>query len=119
VIIPNGDIFTSPIKNYSRYDKRRLDFTIGVAYGSDLELVRKTTMDVVAAIPGVMTEPEAVLVFNKFGESSIEFSIYFWVDLNQTGYFDAIDATITGINQAFKENNIEIPFPVRTVQLVK
>jgi len=119
VIIPNGDIFTSPIKNYSRYDKRRLDFTIGVAYGSDLELVRQTTLEVVTSIPGFMSEPEAVLVFNNFGESAIEFSVYFWIDLTQTGYFDAVDAAITGINAAFSANNIDIPFPVRTVQLVK
>jgi small conductance mechanosensitive channel len=119
VIIPNGDIFTSPIKNYSRYEKRRLDFTIGVAYGSDLELVRKTTLEVVAVIPGVLTDPQTTLVFNNLGDSSIDFTVYFWIDLNATGYLTAVDAAITGINAAFEQNNIEIPFPVRTVQMVQ
>jgi small conductance mechanosensitive channel len=119
VLIPNGDIFAGAIKNYSRYDKRRLDFTIGVAYGSDLELVRKTTLEVVTVIPGVVADPQATLVFNNFADSSIDFTVYFWIDLNNTGYQAAVDAAITGINAAFEQNNIEIPFPVQTVQLVK
>jgi small conductance mechanosensitive channel len=119
VLIPNGDVFTSPIKNYSRYNKRRLDFTIGVAYGSDLELVRKTVLEVITSIPGVIDEPAPTLAFNNFGDSSIDFTIYYWVDLNTADYLETIDATITGINLAFEQNNIEIPYPVRTVQMAK
>lgn len=119
VLIPNGDVFTSPIKNYSRNSKRRFDFSIGVAYGSDLELVRKVTLDVVNSIAGVLADPAPVFVYTDFGESSIDFSIYFWADLNDVGYFDIVDATIVGIDAAFKENNIEIPFPVQTVQLIQ
>lgn len=119
IIIPNGDIFTSAIKNYSRYDKRRLVVNVGVAYGSDLELVRTTTLEVVTSIPGVIAEPAANLVFNNFGESSIDFTVYFWIDLDNTGYLDALDAAITGINSAYEQNKIEIPFPVRTIQMVQ
>ncbi len=119
VLIPNGDVFTSPIKNYSRNSKRRFDFNIGVAYGSDLELVRKVALDVVTSISGVLNDPAPVLVFNNFGESSIDFTIYYWADLSFTNYSATVDATITGIDKAFKENKIEIPFPVRTVQLVQ
>ncbi|MBC8504033.1 MAG: mechanosensitive ion channel [Chloroflexi bacterium] len=119
VLIPNGDVFTSPIKNYSRYSKRRLDFTIGVAYGSDLELARRTALEVVTSISGVLDEPAPTLVFNNLGESSIDFTIYFWVDLNTADYSETVDSTITGINAAFEKQNIEIPFPIRTVQLVQ
>lgn len=119
VLIPNGDVFTSPIKNYSRYSKRRLDFTIGVAYGSDLELARRTALEVVTSISGVLDEPAPTLVFNNLGESSIDFTIYFWVDLNTADYSETVDSTITGINAAFEKQNIEIPFPIRTVQMVQ
>ncbi len=117
VLIPNGDVFTSPIKNYSRYDKRRLDFTIGVAYGSDLGLVRNTVLEVVNSLTGLIDDPAPSLAFNNFGESSIDFTVYFWVDLNIADYLGTIDATITGINAAFEQHNIEIPFPIRTVQM--
>lgn len=119
VLIPNGDIFTSAIKNYSRYNKRRMDFTVGVAYGSDLEMVRKTALDVVSKLTGVLAEPAPTVVFNNFGESSIDFTLYFWIDMQKADYLDTVDKTITGINAAFEQHGIEIPFPVRTVQLVK
>lgn len=119
VLIPNGDVFTSAIKNFSRNSKRRFDFTVGVAYGSDLELVRKVTLDVITSIDGVLDDPAPRFVYNNFSESSIDFTIYYWADLSHVDYFATVDATITGINAAFKENQIEIPYPVQTVQLVQ
>lgn len=117
VLIPNADVFTSPIKNFSRYSKRRLDHTIGVASDSDLELVRVTTLEVIHGIPGIVMDPAPNLVFNNFGESSIDFTVYYWVDLKIGDYFKAIDTAITGIKTAFEKKGIEIPSPIRTVVL--
>ena len=119
VLIPNADVFTSPIKNYSRYSKRRLDLTVGVAYDSDLELVRETVLEVIGTIPGVLSDPQPKVVFNNFGESTIDFVVYYWVDLKVGDYLGSIDTAITGINAAFKEVDIEMPYPITTVVLEK
>ncbi len=119
VLIPNAEVFTSPIKNYSRYPKRRVDLTVGVAYGSDLAKVRQTVLDVVASIPGVVDDPPPRVVFNNFGASSIDFTVYYWVDIKTGDYLGAIDGAVTQIKAAFEEKGIEIPYPTRTVILEK
>jgi len=115
VLIPNGDVFTSPIKNYSRFDNRRVDINVGVAYGSDLEIVRNTALEAICSIEGVLPDPVPVLIFNNFGDSSIDCTAYFWINTKNTSYLGAIDASIVNINTAFKTNGIDIPFPIRTV----
>lgn len=119
VLIPNADVFTSPIKNYSRYPKRRLDLTIGVAYDSDLDEVRRTVLAVVERIPGVVADPPPRVVFNNFGESSIDFTVYYWIDLKTGDFLGALDEGVTQIKTAFREKGIEIPYPTRTVIMEK
>ena len=119
VIIPNGEIFTSPIKNYSRYPKRRVELSVGVDYESDLEKVRQIALQVIEAIPGVLDKPAPKVVFRNFGESSIDFTLYFWIDLEQSGYLDALDAVVVNLKTAFEAAGINIPYPVRTIHLMQ
>jgi len=119
VLIPNAEVFTNPIKNYSRYSKRRFDVTVGVAYDSDLKLVRDTVVKVIHTIPGALSDPEPKVIFNNLGPSTIDFTVYYWVDLKVGEYFNSIDLAITGIKTAFEENNIEMPYPIQTVLLEK
>ncbi|MBC8496387.1 MAG: mechanosensitive ion channel [Chloroflexi bacterium] len=119
VLIPNGDVFTQPIKNYSRYDKRRAEIKLGVAYGSDLEFVKQTTLEVVSALEGVLADPAPYVLYKNFGESSVDFRSYFWVDVAKADYSGVLDAAIIRINNAFVEKGIEMPYPTQTVHLVK
>ena len=115
VLIPNADVYTSPIINFSRGENRRLDLTIGVAYDTDLELARTTALEAVSQVEGVLTEPAPQVVYQNFGGSSIDFILYFWVNTQQNGILDAKDAAVVQINTAFVEKGIEIPYPVQTV----
>jgi small conductance mechanosensitive channel len=119
VLIPNADVFTNPIKNYSRYSKRRFDLSLGVAYDADLELARATILEVLATLPGLLSDPAPWVVYHKFGESSIDLTAYYWVDLSIGDYNAAIDTPITGITAAFAEKGIEIPYPTRSVILAQ
>jgi len=115
VLIPNADVFTSAITNFTRAVQRRINLAVGVAYGSDLEVVRETTLGAIQSIQGVLSDPAPQVVFGNFGESSIDYDLYFWIDTGQIGYFNATDAAVTGINEAFKRKGIEIPYPTRTI----
>lgn len=119
VIIPNADVFTSPIKNYSLFDPRRIELKGGVSYESDLESVRQTALETIAKIAGFMPDPAPKLIFDNFGGSTVDFTLYYWVDLSQAGYQESIDAGIVGIKQAFEENQIEMPFPTQEIRLVQ
>jgi small-conductance mechanosensitive channel len=88
-----------------------------VAYSSDLDLVRKTVLEVIATIPGVLFDPAPRVIFNNFGDTTIDFIVYYWVDLEVGDYLDSIDLAFRGINTAFSEKGIEMPYPVRTILL--
>lgn len=115
VLIPNADVFTSPIVNYSRTNRRRIEVAAGVAYDSDLELVRKTATEAIAAIPGVLEEPALDVVFENLGPSTVDFRVYYWVDMEQIGFLAAKDAGVKAIKTTFEEAGIDMPYPTQTV----
>ena len=109
VRIPNGDIFTQPVLNYSRLQRRRVQINVGVSYDSDLEKVRKVAAHAVDAVPGLLADPPAELAFESFGEYAIQLRVFYWYDESQTTYSRALDAGIAGLKAAFDKAGIEIP----------
>lgn len=115
VQIPNGDVFTSPIVNFTRANQRRVELQVGVVEGTDLEKARVEGLAAIRAIPGVLEKPAPRAVFQMFGNTGIQMTFYYWVDTTTVDLLDAQDAGMVGINRAFKEANIKIPFPASFV----
>ncbi len=117
VIIPNADVYTSTITNFSRSPRRRVQLEVGVAYNANLEQVTSVLETVINAVEGVLNDPAPTIVFNAFADSAINCTIYFWVDTNVTGLLSAKDTAVKAIKVAFEKENIDIPYPVQTVLL--
>lgn len=116
VIIPNKEVFQNPIENYSLLGKRRFDLTIGVSYGEDLRKVMEVTLNAVKAIEGLSEEDQTTMFYQEFGDSSINFVIRMWVNsTDQPTYLQVGSEAIIQIKKAYDENNIMIPFPIRTL----
>lgn len=116
VIIPNKDVFQSPIENYSLLGRRRLDLVVGVSYGDDLEKVKTITMQAVKSIENLSEQDETTMFYQEFGDSSINFVIRLWVNSpEQPIYLKVGNDAVMQIKKAFDENNITIPFPIRTL----
>ncbi|MGD8758843.1 MAG: mechanosensitive ion channel [Anaerolineales bacterium] len=115
VLIPNGDVFVSPIVNYSRADKRRVELRIGVAPETDLEHAARVALQAVSQISGVLEDPKPQVIFDTFAESAIEFTLYYWVDLKATEFPEAKDAGIKAVKLAYEREKIEMPYPTVTV----
>jgi small conductance mechanosensitive channel len=115
VMIPNGDIYVSTIKNFSKAQRRRLELPIGVACDSDLEHVTRSALAALASIAGVVQDPAPQVVFQAFGQSTIDLTIYFWIELDKITYFEAQDQAVRAIKVAFDQAGIELPFPTRYV----
>lgn len=116
VIIPNKDVFQNPIENYSMLGKRRFDLNIGVSYGDDLEKVKTVTLAAVKDIPGLCRDSEITMFYQEFGDSSINFVIRLWVNSpEQPAYLQVGSEAIMRIKKAYDENDIMIPFPIRTL----
>ncbi|QXV66752.1 mechanosensitive ion channel [Mucilaginibacter sp. 21P] len=116
VIIPNKDVFQNPIENYSMLGKRRFDLSIGVSYGDDLDKVKTVTLAAVKDIPGLCEDSEVTMFYQEFGDSSINFVIRLWVNSpEQPAFLQVGSEAIMRIKKAYDENDIMIPFPIRTL----
>jgi small conductance mechanosensitive channel len=117
VLIPNADVLTSSVVNYSDGSQRRIEVAAGVSYDSDLDLVRQTTVNVINDIAGVLQDPAPEVVFNNLGPSTVDFTVYYWIDTEQTSVVQAKDAGVRTIKTTFEQASIEMPYPTQTVVL--
>jgi small conductance mechanosensitive channel len=115
VIIPNAAVYSNPITNYSKVSKRRINISVGVGYETDLDKADKIILEVVNTLPGIKDDPAPFVVFNEFGDNSINATVYFWINTGEAGYFGSLTAVVKGIKLAFEREGINIPYPIRTV----
>ncbi len=119
IIIPNADILSNSIINYSQAKTRRVDLPIGISYDADHEKARQTILDAISDIPGLLIDPAPNIAFHTFSGSSIDLTIYFWIDTNLTDPKSAKNIAVTKIKTALDKNGIEIPFPIQTLYVQK
>jgi small conductance mechanosensitive channel len=80
VMIPNKEVFQHAIVNYNRTPTRRLDFTLGTAYGDDMSTVRRVVTEALSDLAFRDRERQVEVLFEEFGDSSINFSVLVWLD---------------------------------------
>ncbi|WKN44359.1 mechanosensitive ion channel family protein [Tunicatimonas pelagia] len=116
VLIPNKNIFENPVVNYTRTKDRRVDLSVGVSYGDDLEKVKKLTIDTLSELDSIDRSKDVTLFYNEFGGSSINFTVRFWAKSpKQPDFLQAQSDAIIAIQQVYDRNDIVIPFPIRTL----
>ncbi|SFW49232.1 mechanosensitive ion channel family protein [Cellulophaga fucicola] len=117
VVIPNKTIIENPFKNYSLTSKMRIVVECGVGYESDLEQVEKLTREAVAGLYTSDDDSEIEFYYTEFADSSINFICRFWVDAeNAKNKLDAKSVAIKAVKKSFNANDINIPFPIRTLE---
>jgi potassium efflux system protein len=117
VIIPNKEFITARLVNWTLTDTiLRVIFKVGVAYGSDTDLVQKLLLSVASGSPKVLNDPPTKAVFMGFGESSLDFELRVFIP-NMDGWADFLHSINKGIDNAFRANDVEIPFPQRDLHL--
>ena len=120
ITIPNSVIATSKIINESGgpYEKERIRITVDVAYGSDLEKVKQIMLDIALASERICQAPKPRVRMRKFGESGLNLQLLGWIEKPEERGV-TIDEISTSIYNKFNKENIEIPFPQRTVHIKK
>lgn len=120
VVIPNSKIVDAPFKNFSRTPRGRIILTCGVGYESDLPKVQEITENAIKEIFKQQPGESIQFFYTEFGDSSINYQLRFWADVaNQADVYKAQHAAILAIKAAYNENNINIPFPIRTLDFGK
>lgn len=116
VILPNKLILENPFKNYGLTKRIRTTITCGVAYDSDLIEVEKITKKAIGELYPTNMGEEIEFYYTDFGGSSIDFLLRFWVDAKENlTALEVKSKAIMKVKEVFDENNINIPFPIRTI----
>lgn len=117
IIVPNSHFINNAVINWSHGDpKVRIHVPVGVAYGSDVQLVTQTLLEVASHTEGVLERPEAEVRFKEFGGSSLNFELLVWTT-NAPLHLRLKSRLNYAIDAAFRSKGIQIPFPQRDVHL--
>jgi potassium-dependent mechanosensitive channel len=117
VVVPNGDLVSTQLVNWTLSDRRRrLELTVGVAYGSNPERVTEVLLGVLKADPEVLIDPAPMIVFEAFGDSALAFRVYAWIADFENG-LTVTHRLNAAIANALAAEGIEIPFPQRDLHL--
>ena len=117
-LIPNEDLITNRVVNWSYSDQLvRLEIPFKVSYDSDPHLIRKIAVEAALKPKRVQKTPEPVCHLAAFGDSSIDFVLRFWIVDPSSGVVNIKGEVLLAVWDAFKENNIVIPFPQRDLHV--
>jgi small conductance mechanosensitive channel len=116
LMIPNKEMFTKALTNYTTTPQRRVDIKVGVSYAENLREVEKVTRACLEDVAFRIKSKVILFGYTDFGDSSINFEVSFWIEYpGVNNYKDATHDAILRIKEAFDAANISIPFPIRTL----
>ncbi|WP_423998378.1 mechanosensitive ion channel family protein [Maribacter sp. IgM3_T14_3] len=117
IIIPNHKFISDIVYNYTQNHKTTRELVrVGVAYGSDIELVTNLLLEVVKSQRNILKSPKPFVIFEDFGDSALIFAVNFYITDSFTDPRVKSEVRYK-IDAAFRKNNISIPFPQRDIHL--
>jgi small-conductance mechanosensitive channel len=117
IIIPNKSVWGGNIINFTRHGKRRVDMEVGVGYNDDLNLVIKTTNDVLKSHPKVLTDPAPQVSVSEHGDSAVVLVVRPWCKTDD--YWDVFFDMKKALKEAYDKAGISIPYPQMDIHMQK
>ena len=119
LLLPNSKLLEDTVINWTRVDNiLRSVVRVGVSYSSDVVVVKSLLDKVVHAHEGILTKPEPQVIFEDFGDSSLVFDVYFWIDMSEGRSLRGTRSELRfEIAKIFEENGIIIAFPQQDVHI--
>lgn len=117
VYLPNGSTSSATITNYSREDKRRIEWTFGIDYGEDVNRARTAILSVITVDARILPDPAPFVAVGGLSDSSVDIIVRVWVPTEEywNVYFDMHQR----VYETFNEQKINFPYPQQTVHLVQ
>ncbi|HTQ57910.1 MAG TPA: mechanosensitive ion channel domain-containing protein [Bryobacteraceae bacterium] len=118
IIVPNAEFISNRVTNWTANDRRvRISVPLGTAYSCDPAAVRDLLLRIATAQPDILMDPAPDVVFQGFGDSSLNFELRVWTEDSLRTPLVLKSNLYYAIFRAFSENNIEIPFPQRDIHV--
>ncbi|MGV3569906.1 MAG: mechanosensitive ion channel family protein [Ramlibacter sp.] len=116
VVIPNANLFTSPVTVNTAYPARRLEYEVGIGYGDDIAHAKRVMLQVLRGLPEAIDEPAPEALVVRLGESSVDIRLRWWVQPpRQFDTLHALDTVLHAVRDALREAGIDTPFPTRQI----
>ena len=109
LFIPNGPLSSGNVTNYTKNALRRVDFTVSVEYGTDVQKVKEVTLELLKADERIMQEPAPFIALKELASSSVDFTVRVWT--KATDYWDVFFETNERNYAEFNKQGIKFPFP--------
>jgi small-conductance mechanosensitive channel len=116
LVIPNAQMITAIIENFSAHEMRRVSFEVGVHYSTPLHESIELAIASVKKHRKVMPEPATNVIATEFGDSAIILKVLFWVE-STASWLQIKSEVIQQLKLDFDAAGVEIPFPIRTLTL--
>ncbi|XVH31977.1 mechanosensitive ion channel family protein [Haloferacaceae archaeon DSL9] len=114
VLVPNDEITSSQLVNFSKNSQLRVELTVGVDYATDLERAQTVIVDAIEGIDDIKSTPKPDVIARAFGDSAIDLEVRFWIsEPTMRRKLDTQTKAIQRIKAAFERDGISIPFPQR------
>ncbi len=117
IIIPNSALNNSSMINYSKEERRRVDWIFGIAYGDDVDVAKQVLRDLCDAEERIMKDPETFIAVHALADSSVNFVVRAWV--LPSDYWPVYFAMNENVYKTFPKHNLNIPFPQMDVHVHK
>lgn len=116
IVIPNNSVWGGPIVNFSANETRRVDLAIGIAYGEDINKAKKTAVETLAKVKGVLADPAPFAEVKSFEDSEIALALRVWC--KNADYWSVFFAANQKVKEAFDREGIDVPYPQLDVHMV-
>lgn len=115
IIVPNSQIMSGTITNYSALGTRRVDMVFGCSYDDDVDTAFRVLQGIVEADSRILDEPAPTIALNELADSSVNFIVRPWV--NSADYWDVYNDVTEQVKRKFDEAGLNIPYPQRDVHM--
>jgi len=115
ILVPNSKVYGDTIQNYSAYDTRRVDWAVGIGYGSSIEKGASTVLGVLRGDSRVLADPAPMVAVSELADSSVNLVVRGWV--NKADYWDVKFDLTRKIKEELDAAGVEIPFPQTVVTM--
>jgi small-conductance mechanosensitive channel len=117
VIVPNSQLYNGVVINNTAYDERRFEVIVGVGYDDDIEKAVELAEETLQEADKVEENPEPQVLVNELGGSSVNLKLRGWTRPSKANMIQAASEVTQSIKQKYDENQIDIPYPIRTVYM--
>ena len=115
IYVPNGGLSNNVIVNFNNQNTRRVEWSIGVEYGTDYDKVKSTLQNILSSDKRILNDPSPLIVLKELAANSVDILVRVWV--KRPNYWDVYYDINEKIYKVFETNGINIPFPQLKVHL--